>query len=412
MELMIKVFECRSCGSQFSKTLVDLGNMPVANSLVELSNQHLEEKTYPLEVRICNDCEFFQLSVSLEPSELFPPGYVYHSSYSSTWIEQCKNFTDEIIADLNLSKDSMVLEIASNDGYLLQYFKERGVKVLGIEPAIEASKVAIDKGIETIQEFFSLEVAKNLNSRGIKPSLICGNNVLAHVPNLLDFMLGVSHLLENGIATFEFPHVLNLLRNSQFDTIYHEHYSYLSISALLPFLEKCGLRIFRIKKLTSHGGSLRIYVCRSKSRQLNDLSVDEILREEISFGLSSPNSIEQFSRATLRIKDELVDEIKKIQRDNKSIAAYGAAAKGVTLLNYSKLTSKEIKFVVDLNPEKQGKFLPGSRIPIVNLKYLQDHPVDILLILPWNIAGEIREQLSNELPKTKFLRAVPKVEYI
>jgi hypothetical protein len=314
---------------------------------------------------------------------------------------------------LNLGTEDLVVEVASNDGYLLQYFAEAGIQVLGIEPASGVAEVAIAKGIPTVIDFFGEEIARQLAEKS-KPRLMLGNNVLAHVPDIHDFIESFALLIaDDGLITFEFPHLLNLIRNNQFDTIYHEHYSYLSVTALKPIFNSHGLKIVDVEKLVTHGGSIRIFVAKSESIWETQDVVTAILDEESMFDPREGAVWTSLQERTLRTKLDLVAELVKCRKEGIRVAAYGAAAKGNTLLNYSGINSDLIEYVVDLNPYKQGSFLPGSRIPIVSSQILNENPPDILLVLPWNIMDEVKVQLNQlSAEGMKFLRAIPRLEYI
>ena len=310
------------------------------------------------------------------------------------------------------SVNPIVFEIGSNDGYLLQYFDQTGVQVLGVEPSDGVAQVAIAKGISTVIDFFGADIAFELASKK-KPKLLIGNNVLAHVPNMHDFINGFALLIaDDGLITFEFPHLLNLIQNNQFDTIYHEHYSYLSVTALIPIFRTYGLEVIKIEKLLTHGGSIRIYVAKSESVLEIDASVAYVLKEELESDPRDETIWRMIQGKSLQIKTELLRELNNCKMNGISVAAYGAAAKGNTLLNYSGITSALIQYVVDLNPHKQGHYMPGSRIPILGPEELVNNPPDILLVLPWNLAVEIKAQLSKEVDKgMKLLRAIPDLEY-
>jgi hypothetical protein len=313
---------------------------------------------------------------------------------------------------LALSKEDLVIEVASNDGYLLQYFVQGGIQVLGIEPSAGVADVAIKKGIPTLIDFFGTQLAIKLAIQ-MKPKLMLGNNVLAHVPDIHDFIKGFSLLIsDEGLITFEFPHLVSLIKNNQFDTIYHEHYSYLSISSLTPIFESHGLRVIDVEKLLTHGGSIRVYVAKSESLWKTDDSVARILLEEREVDPRVELVWKSLQERTFCVKLNLLDELIKCKREGIRVAAYGAAAKGNTLLNYCGIDSHLIDYVVDLNPHKQGNFLPGSRIPIVSATELEQNTPDVLLVLPWNLAGEIKAQLSSfTVNGMKLLRAIPKLEY-
>ncbi len=325
-----------------------------------------------------------------------------------------QKYAIKMLEKMRLTEKDLVVEVASNDGYLLQYFRVAGIPVLGIEPAAEVGKVAEqERNIPTVVEFFGLDIAEMLLEQYAKPRLMIANNVLAHVPDIHDFVAGFAVLLEDsGVATFEFPHLLNLILLNQFDTIYHEHYSYLSITSLTPIFKKHGLRIFDVEELDTHGGSLRIFVCKTNSQWKEDASVEDCLYKE---SLNDPRSINVASKLqnqSKQVKADLLDELERIKKNGKTIAAYGAAAKGNTLLNFVGLKSGTIDYVVDRNPHKQGKYLPGSHIPIVSEEFLQKNPPDVLLVLPWNLAAELSQQLEYLKGQgVKFLRAIPGLEY-
>jgi hypothetical protein len=317
-----------------------------------------------------------------------------------------------MIQFLKLNQNDLVVEVASNDGYLLQFFANSGVRVLGIEPSFGVANSAISKNIPTLIDFFGESLAIKLANTE-KPKLIIGNNVLAHVPDLHDFVKGISILIaDDGIVTFEFPHLLNLLKNNQFDTIYHEHYSYLSVTALQPLLEQHGLKVINTEKLTTHGGSLRLFIAKSTSNWAIDLSVQNTLVEESKYDPRNEHIYKSLQKKIVELKTDLLSELQKCKENNKRVAAYGAAAKGVTLLNYCGVKSDLVEYVVDINPNKQGKFLPGCQIPIVDLKIFATNPPDILLVLAWNLSNEIKSQLSEYIDDgMKIFRAIPKVEY-
>jgi len=403
---------CRACESKLSLVLINLGKSPIANDLSSEIGDKLNYEKYPLCAMTCEKCSLVQLSISINREKLFPDNYVYYSSYSSTWLEHCKIYTDKMIKFLDLKNDDLVIEIASNDGYLLEYFKNKGINVLGVEPALEVAKSAFEKGIPTLTEFFGYELAQKL-STSYQPRLIIGNNVLAHVPDLHDFIKGFATLIpDNGVITFEFPHLLNLIQKNQFDTIYHEHYSYLSIMSLIPLFAKHKLKIFDLEKLPTHGGSLRIFVAKEISKWEIEDSVSRMVEEEKSFDPRHKEVYGNFQTKAINVRNNLINEICEVKKSGKSIAAYGAAAKGVTFLNFCEISESSIDYIVDLNPNKQNKIMPGTNIPIVGMEYLISNPPDILLVLIWNLASEIQVQLlevsKNEF---KFLRAIPELEY-
>jgi SAM-dependent methyltransferase len=385
---------------------------PVANNLVDEKVLGKNASKYPLRVMTCEKCKLVQLSEALPKELLFSPNYTYSSSYSTTWLKHSKNYVEKMINELKLTREDRVIEVASNDGYLLQYFKQNEIDVLGIEPASGVAKVAINKGINTLIDYFGQELAEKL-AKSKKAKLMIGNNVLAHVPDLHDFISGFATLLaDDGIITFEFPHLLNLIKEVQFDTIYHEHYSYLSLSALQPIFLQHNLKIINVEKLKSHGGSLRIFVVKNSSKRPINESIQKVIDEENRYDPINPEVYETFRLKVYEIKLNLLAELNKCKKNGKSIAAYGAAAKGVTLLNYCGIDSKLIDFVIDLNPNKQGKLIPGVNIPITDLRALEKNRPDILLILPWNLFDEIKNELTNYLKSgLQIFRAIPSLEY-
>lgn len=405
---------CRGCGSLITKTFIDLGESPIANNLLTLEQLNKPGEFFPLHVRTCDSCSFVQLPEISTRETLFPENYTYYSSYSESWLAHSQKYATKMIEKLSLTADDLVVEVASNDGYLLQYFRAEGILVLGIEPAAEVAMVAEQKrNIPTQVDFFGTDIAQRLVKQDVRPRLMVANNVLAHVPDIHDFVAGFALILaDDGIVTFEFPHLLNLIKLNQFDTIYHEHYSYLSITSLIPIFTKHGLRIFDVEELDTHGGSLRIFVCKTNSQWREVPSVNICVYEE---GIHDPRSDKvayQLQSRSQQVKSDLVEELERIKKSGKTVAAYGAAAKGNTLLNFVGVKSNNIDYVVDRNPHKQGKYLPGSHIPIVSEDYLQNNPPDVLLILPWNLAVELSQQLEYlKRQGVKFLRAIPSLEY-
>jgi hypothetical protein len=403
---------CRGCSKSLSLTFLDLGVSPIANDLVSKEKLGIPEVFYPLRVMTCSKCSLVQLPEVASREELFRADYVYFSSYSSSWLEHSRTYATKMIQLVDLNERDLVIEVASNDGYLLQYFLENGIQVLGIEPSSGVAEVAVEKGIPTVVDFFGVELATKLVVKQ-KPKLILGNNVLAHVPDLHDFIQGFAILVdESGLITFEFPHLISLILNNQFDTIYHEHYSYLSVTALIPLFKSHGLKIVDVEELKTHGGSLRIYVVKENSHWERTDSVDSILKKEAEFDPRSNLIWKSLQEKTLNVKMDLVSELIYCKKMGLKVAAYGAAAKGNTLLNYCGIKSDLIDFVVDLNRHKQGKYLPGSRIPIVGLEHLAENTPDVLVVLPWNLSDEIKNQLSEfSQSGMRFLRAIPNLEY-
>jgi hypothetical protein len=403
---------CRGCSQIVRLTFLNLGLSPIANDLVAADNLNQEIDQYPLHAMTCENCGLVQLSDSLSREKLFSFEYVYYSSFSQSWLEHSKLYAKKMIKLLSLDQNDLVIEVGSNDGYLLQYFSQNNIPVLGIEPSLGVAESAISKGIPTIVEFFGEQLALNLKERR-KPKLLIANNVLAHVPDILNFVRGFSTLIaDDGIITFEFPHLLNLIKFNQFDTIYHEHYSYLNLTSLIPIFEQCELKVINIEKIATHGGSLRLFLTKTRSELSQNESVRNLIHEEIVYDPRKEEVFSAFQKRVLDIKESLLLEMNNCKNNNLRIAAYGAAAKGVTLLNFCKLDSNVIEFVVDLNPNKQNKFIPSVKIPVVDPIYMVDNQPDVLLVLPWNISNEIKLQNANYVESgMKLVRAIPKVEY-
>jgi hypothetical protein len=405
--------KCRGCNSDVSNVFVDLGESPIANNLISIENDKFSNVYYPLKVFVCDFCLLVQLPNLFSESEIFKDDYTYLSSYSQSWLEHCEFFVTEILKIIEFKKNDLVIEVASNDGYLLQYFLNKNIEVLGIEPTRSAANYALDKKIPTIIEFFGTELAHTLQKKNISPKLIIANNVLAHVPNLVDFIEGLSVLAtEDTLITIEFPTVHNLIKNNQFDTIYHEHYSYLSISALLPILNRFFLSIVNLEKITTHGGSFRLYL-KKNSKNIKNYSIESILKEELTLDPRHKSVQIDFLAKIEQVKNDLLSELNTLKSKGAVIAAYGAAAKGNTLLNYCGIDSTKISYVIDRNPIKQGKKLPGSLIPVHSEEFLEINPPDVILILPWNLSSEILSQLDwLKNNGTKFIRAIPRLEYL
>ena len=403
---------CRGCSAELLLTFLDLGSSPIANDLIPHEKLNSSEVFYPLRVMTCIQCALVQLTEVATRESLFRSDYVYFSSYSSSWLEHSRNYVSKMTQLLDLGEEDLVVEVASNDGYLLQYFAEQGIQTLGIEPSSGVAGVAIEKGIKTIVDFFGTDIATKLAAQK-KPKLLLGNNVLAHVPDLHDFINAFSVLVaDQGLITFEFPHLTNLIRNNQFDTIYHEHYSYLSVTSLVPLFASHGLRIVDVENLNTHGGSIRVYVVKTESVWETSSTVAAMLLKEAQTDPRDNSIWKLLQEKTLLVKIDLLAELIDCKKDGLKVAAYGAAAKGNTLLNYCGIDSDLIDYVVDLNPHKQGSYLPGSRIPIVGLDHLTENTPDILLVLPWNLADEIKQQLINFTTNgMQLLRAIPKLEY-
>lgn len=400
---------CRSCEAVLSFVGIDLNFSPPSNSYLSVEQLKRPETYFPLRVLVCEQCWFVQTEDFVGRDLVFDNDYAYFSSTSTSWLEHAKLFALEITKTLELDGSSMVYEIASNDGYLLQNFSERGIPCLGIEPTLSTAIVARDKGIETVTEFFGFEVASKLKNVYGSADLIIGNNVLAHVPDINDFVSGLQVLLSrNGVCSFEFPHLLNLLKLNQFDTIYHEHFSYLSIFSLRGLFNSHGLRIFRVEKLATHGGSLRVYVCLNDAEISEDGSVAIALQEELDFGINSKLVFERLSNNARKMKIELLEFLIEQKLAGKKVVGYGAAAKGNTFLNYAGVDSDLMAYVVDAALSKQDKYLPGSHIPVSSPERLMEEHPDSILILPWNLADEVLAlQIWKEIPRVNFYVAVP-----
>ena len=388
---------CRFCKAELRHTFADLGVSPVSNAFLKAEHLDQMEPFYPLHAFVCANCFLVQLEEFESPERIFNSEYAYFSSYSDTWIEHARLYTESITSRLDLNKNSFVVEIASNDGYLLQNFVRRGIPALGVEPAANVAAVARDKGLETLADFFGTKMARDLIRTRRRADLILGNNVLAHVPNLNDFVQGLSILLnDEGVITMEFPHLLRLIQGNQFDTIYHEHFSYFSLRTVTRVFNAHGLRIFDLERLSTHGGSLRIYAAHTGSNRWNALpSVTRLMEEEREAGLGGLSGYQTFSERAREVKRNLLEFLITAKRDGKSVVGYGAPAKGNTLLNYCGVRTDFIEYTVDRSLHKQGMFLPGTRIPIYSPSRIFESKPDYVLILPWNLADEIATQMSG-----------------
>lgn len=405
---------CRSCGAPLSHVFVDLGAQPLANSYLEPADLRKAERFYPLCVYVCGECLLVQLPEEERPEEIFSD-YAYFSSYSESWLRHAREYAEAMIARFGLGPTHQVVEVASNDGYLLRWFVERGIPVLGIEPAANVAQAAEAAGIPTLVKFFGAETARGLAERGMRADLLVGNNVLAHVPNLNDFVAGLAILLaETGVLTMEFPHLLRLMEEDQFDTIYHEHYSYFSFTAVRRVFSTHGLTLFDVEELPTHGGSLRIYARhdRDDSKPVGD-RVRELLAREEAAGLTSLDAYRSFTERVERVKRGLLRFLIQAKEEGKTLAAYGAPAKGNTLLNYCGIRTDFLDYTVDRSPHKQGRFLPGTRIPIHAPDRLRETRPDYVLILPWNLKDEIVGQMADVRSwGGKFVVAIPEVEVL
>jgi SAM-dependent methyltransferase len=386
---------CRFCAAPLKRTFVDLGMSPLCESYLSVEQLNQMEPFYPLHVFVCDKCFLVQLLEYVKPEHIFTE-YAYFSSFSDSWLQHASNYVDMISSRLGLGANSLVIEIASNDGYLLKNFLPKGIPVLGIEPAINVAQTAIQKGIPSVTEFFGCELARKLAREGRQADLLLGNNVLAHVPDINDFVGGMRLLLKpRGVITMEFPHLLRLIERNQYDTIYHEHFSYLSLSTTERIFNAHGLRIFDVEELSTHGGSLRIYACHLENNHYQDSpKLLEVKSREASEGFGQIDYYSSFGEKVIASKRNLLDFFIQAKRNGKNIAGYGAPGKGNTLLNYCGIRTDFLDYTVDRNPYKHGKFLPGSRIPIFPPERIAETKPDFIFILPWNLKDEIISQLS------------------
>lgn len=385
---------CRFCENALSHSFTDLGMSPPSNRYLRADQLKEMEPFFPLHAYVCDKCFLVQLEQFHTPEEIFASEYAYFSSYSESWLKHAREYCEKMQGAYNLNKSSLVIEIASNDGYLLQNFVRAGIPCLGIEPAANVAKVAVEKGVPTRVEFFGTAIAKKLSAEGKQADLLLGNNVLAHVPDLNDFVAGLKILLKpSGVITFEFPHLLQLMQQNQFDTIYHEHFCYFSLLAIDKVFAKHGLTIFNAEELPTHGGSLRIHATHSGERPIAP-SFEAVMKKEKSYGLDKGATYDRYADQVKETKRKLLAFLCDAKAKGKKIVAYGAAAKGNTLLNYCGVRGDFLDYVVDLNPHKQNMFLPGTHIPIYAPDKIKETKPDIVLILPWNIKDEVVKQMS------------------
>jgi SAM-dependent methyltransferase len=405
------VTACRSCGGRLTITMADLGMQPPSNAFLAALSEAAGEKRYPLRAKVCEACKLVQVDFDVAPEELFG-NYVYFSSYSEDWLAHAERYAEMARRRFDLGATSLVVELASNDGYLLKNFLKMGIPVLGIDPSATVARAAEGIGVPTRVEFFGETLARQLANEGRGADLIVANNVLAHVPQLNDFVAGIAALLKpHGTATIEFPHLLTLIENVEFDTIYHEHYSYFSLMAVEHVFSRHGLRLYDVEQLPTHGGSLRIFATHAARSELTDSASLRALRaQEAAAGLSELDTYRRFAERVAACRRSLQEFLARAQRESKRVAAYGAAAKGNTLLNFCGITPRDIELVADRNPHKQGKLLPGTHIPVVSPETLMQQRPDYVLILPWNLEHEIRRQLDGiRAWGGRFLTAVPQV---
>ncbi|WP_422374158.1 class I SAM-dependent methyltransferase [Roseibium sp.] len=402
---------CRHCGAELSRQFLDLGYAPPSNAYLVAEDLTAPEITYPLRLMVCDGCFLVQTQDYTAADSLFDKDYAYFSSTSKGWLAHASTYTEMIRQRLGLTQESFVVEVASNDGYLLRNFVEAGIPCLGVEPTASTAAAAEALGVPVLQEFYSETLAKKLAGSGQSADLIIGNNVYAHVPDINDFTRGLAKLLKpEGVVTLEFPHLMRLVEFCQFDTVYHEHFSYLSLGTVKRIFEIAGLRVFDVEELPTHGGSLRIYGSRVDSSHTEQASVATLLAEEKSRGMETPEFYADFQRRAEDIKNQFLRFLLDARRDGKTVAGYGAAAKGNTLLNFAGVGPDLLPFVCDAAKAKQDKLLPGSHIPVLPPVVLGDNRPDYLIILPWNIAEEVRKQnASLAADGTQFVTFVPEM---
>ena len=406
---ILTIAHCRFCKAPLRHTFVDLGMSPLCESYLPADQLNQMEPFYPLHVKVCECCYLVQLEEYVNREHIFTE-YAYFSSYSDSWLKHCSNYVDQISARFGLGAQSLAVELASNDGYLLQYFVKKGIPVLGVEPAVNVAKVAEEKGVPTLVEFFGRETARQMVSDGQAADLIVGNNVLAQVPDLNDFVDGIRILLKpGGVATLEFPHLERLMAENQYDTIYHEHFSYFSLITVEKIFAAHGLVLFDVDEIPTHGGSIRIYLRHTEntSKPVRPAVVN-LLKRELAAGLDRMETYATFSEQVMESKRALLELLIRLRRAGKSVTGYGAPGKGNTLLNYCGIRTDFLEFTVDRNPYKHGRFLPGTHIPIYSPERIRESRPDYILILPWNIKDEIIAQLSYAREwGAKFIVPIP-----
>lgn len=404
---------CRFCENDLTHEFVDLGFSPPSNSFLSKKQLNEPETHFPLKILVCEKCFLVQIDEFAKHHDIFNDDYAYFSSFSKSWLAHAKAYTDLMIERFGYDSKSQVIEIASNDGYLLQYFKEKNVPVLGIEPTANTAAAAKLKGIDSVVDFFSVRLATELSQGGIKADLLLGNNVLAHVPDINDFVEGMKIILKpGGVITIEFPHLMEMIDKNQFDTIYHEHFSYLSFGTVSRIFKQFGLKMFDVQQIPTHGGSLRIYACHDNddTKQISP-NVDSLLQKENKFGLNDLSKYQDYQAKAEKVKNEFLEFLLKAKKEGKVVAAYGAAAKGNTLLNFCGIRKDLISFVVDASPHKMNKYLPGIHIPVVSESQLRDQKPDYIVILPWNLKEEVSTQLQYVREwNAKFVIAIPEIK--
>lgn len=388
--------KCRHCGTELTLRLIDLGSAPPSNAYLTEQTLHAPEKWFPLRVLVCEHCWLAQTEDFAQADELFDAEYAYFSGFSTSWLEHSERYVADMTKRFSLNEESHVVEVAANDGYLLQYVKARNIPCTGVEPTTSTAAAAREKGIPIVEGFFGKHLAQQLVEQGKQADLIAANNVLAHVPDINDFVSGFVALLKpHGVSTFEFPHLLKLINKNQFDTIYHEHFSYLSLTAIDIIFKENGLQVFDVEEHPTHGGSLRVLAQRTDTgANPISLRVTELHKRETEAGMNRAEFYAGFQAKADMVKDDLLSFLIEVKQNGNKISAYGAAAKGNTLLNYAGIRSNLLSYVVDRNPAKQGKYMPGSRIPIREEQYLKDDKPDYVIILPWNLKQEVIKQLD------------------
>lgn len=405
--------QCRFCKTELTHDFIDLVNSPASNSFLTAEQLNEPETFYPLKVYTCHNCFLVQVDEYKKSDAIFDSNYVYFSSYSTSWLQHAKAYTEMMTNRFGYNKDSLVIEVASNDGYLLQYFHQNNIPVLGIEPTANTAEAAREKGVDSVVDFFGVRLAKELVAKNIKADLLLGNNVLAHVPDIVDFVGGMKVILKDtGVVTMEFPHLMQLVDNNQFDTIYHEHFSYLSFTTVKQIFESQGLEMFDVDQISTHGGSLRIYAKHKEdgSKAISP-NVNTVLELEASKGMNGLDYYNGFQQKAMKVKLDMLSFLIQQKNAGKKVAAYGAAAKGNTLLNFCGVKNDLVDFVVDANPHKQNKFLPASHIPVMNEQHLKNTKPDYVIILPWNLKDEITQQLHYIRDwGGKFVVPIPSVQ--
>ena len=406
--------KCRHCEQPLEHVFLDLGHAPASNAYLSSEGLRAPETYFPLKLNVCHECWLVQTEDYAAADELFSPDYAYFSSTSKSWLEHARRYAEKMTAELGLGPHSHVIEIASNDGYLLKNFVAAGIPCLGIEPTASTAAAAEALGVPVLREFFGEELGKQLAAEGRQADLLLGNNVYAHVPDINDFTAGMKAALKpDGVITLEFPHLLRLVQETQFDTVYHEHFSYLSLYTVQRIFARAGLRVWRVEQLPTHGGSLRVYGCHAEHGRAEEASVAAVLAEEAQAGLQALPVYQQFQARADEVKHNLMAWLVEQRRAGRKVAAYGAAAKGNTLLNYAGIKPDLLPYVCDAAPSKQGKFLPGSHIPILPPAALAERRPDVILILPWNIAEEVVAQ-NRALSEggARFVTAVPVIREV